>query len=114
MSSGDMNLSQLNDIKEVGGLRIEMLPEWVIRMHIEVVTHHPKLSEELNAALKEDNMEPEVFYGVIAAYCGIVLDGNYDQRYLAESLTEALIDKREGILIISDPNITAVSKELLS
>lgn len=108
-----VNLAALDDIKEINGMRIEMLPPWVIGLNIEIVTHHPALTVELNRVLKENNMEPEVFYGAIAAYCGIVLEGAYNQQYLAESLTKALVDKRDGISIITDPNITTVSKELL-
>lgn len=108
-----VNLAQLDEIKEICGLRVEMLPPWVIGLNIEVVTHHPALSKELNRALKEDNMEPETFYGVIAAYCGLVLEGAYNQQYLAESLTKALVDKRDGICVITDPNITVVPKDLL-
>jgi len=112
-----MELGHLEDIKESGGMKLDILPAWVIEMQIEILTHHPKLVELLQEGLKDDNFEPETWYGMIAAYCGIVLEGSYDQQYLAENLTKQLIAKRSIVAVVSadvdGPNIVQVSKEML-
>jgi hypothetical protein len=102
----------LDDLKEVNGMFVRLLPPEIIEFNIEIVTHHPELHTELAAAL-QGNGEIETYYGVIAAYCGIVLDGAYNQKELVEKLTRALIDKRDGLKLITIPGVVPVHKELL-
>lgn len=112
-----MELGHLEDIKESGGMKLDILPAWVIEMQIEILANHPQLVKLLQEGLKGDNFEPETWYGLIAAYCGIALDGAYSQQYLAENLTKQLIAKRSIVKVVSTdidgPNIVSVSKELL-
>jgi len=102
-----------DDIKTVNGLRAALHPKWFTELNIEILKH-PELRKELDTILPQENYEPEVFYGTIAAYCGIVLEGAYQQEYLAEQLAKALLNKRAGIAIF-DPtlNVTKISKEVL-
>lgn len=95
------------------GSRMEMLPPHVLALMLEVMTYHPALGELMHSHRDEENYDESSFYGFIGAYCGLVLEGSYDQKYLAESLLKALVDKRTGITIITDPNVAVVPKELL-
>jgi hypothetical protein len=59
----------------------------IIELNAEVVLHHTELNTELCAAL-QGNGEIETYYGVLAAYCGIALDGSYVQKDLIASITK--------------------------
>jgi len=101
------------EIPGIPGSRMELLPPHIIALCIEIMTHHPNLGALMHTAREEENYDENSFYGFIGAYCGIVLEGAYDQKYLADSLLKALVDKRKGITVITDPNIITVSKDLL-
>lgn len=101
------------EIPGIPGSRMEMLPPHVVALMLEVMMHHPSLGELMHSARDEENYDEASFYGFIGAYCGLVLEGSYDQKYLAESLLKALVDKREGITVISNPDIAIVPKDLL-
>ena len=106
------DLAHLDDLKQVGDMYIHLLPKEIIELNIEIISHHPELKAELEAALKGSG-EIETYYGVIAAYCGLVLDGAYDQKELVRKITRGLMDKRLGITVVAIPGVTTVPKELL-
>lgn len=109
----EIDLSQLDDIYGADGTNVHLLPKEVIQLQVEVMSHHPELKKELDAVLPQDNFDPATFYGIIGAYCNIVLDGSYDETYLCEQLRKALVDKRVAICINSGVNTVKVSKALL-
>ena len=99
MSGAQFDTSQLDSITEVNGMKVEMLPKAVIEFNVEIVSHHPELVRLLSENLKTNNFEPDIYYGTIAAYCGIVLEGAYNQEYLIEQLSKALIAKRSTLVV---------------
>ena len=103
---------ELDGMVMENGMVIRMLPTYVIDLYEEMATYHPPLLNELRNIAKDDNYSPEVFYGCIAAYCGIVLDGGYAQEYLAESLLKELHKKR-GIITINTGDIVTIPKDML-
>ena len=109
----NIQLGQLEDIKEVNGMRIELLPACVIELQVEIISHHPELMRLLQEGSQDDNYSPEIYYGIIAAYCGIVLDGAYNQEYLIDQLTKALVGKRSVVSVRGALNIAKIPKELL-
>lgn len=114
MSGAQFDTSQLDGITEVNGMRIEMLPKAVIEFNIEIASHHPELIKLLNESLKVNNFEPDIYYGTIAAYCGIVLEGAYNQEYLIEQLSKAIIAKRTTLVVATlGADTVKVAKALL-
>jgi len=104
-----VNLGQLSSIpRELSHKVIELLPKEVIELNIEILTHHPELTAILHEKLREETCEPDAWYGFVAAYCGIVLDGAYDQKYLQEQLYKALISKRAIVQIGESINTVPV------
>ena len=83
---------------------IHLLPPEMIDLMMEIYSNHPKLAEVLLEASADDNYSVEVFFGSVAAYCGLVLDssdGNtaYTVGELIEQLGNALINKRENMAV---------------
>lgn len=102
MNLNDLNYIDGTKIKDSNGneLTIHLLPPQIINMYVEIVTNHPKLVQLLKDNLPEDNYSPEIFFGIVGAYCGIVLDSSesahgYSLQELYEQLGNALINKRE-------------------
>ena len=77
----------------------QLLPDKLIDLYTEVIINHPKLHDLLINLMKEDNYSPEIFFGSVAAYCDLVLDGNYSVDYLCEQLGNALINRREAAIL---------------
>lgn len=102
------SLSTLNDIpKSQNGITYALHSPQLIAFQIELLSH-PELAELLAKATKEDNYEPEAFFGTIAAYCGIILEGDYTVEYLLEQLSRALVAKRSPIRLQEAVNTVPV------
>lgn len=95
------------------GSRIEILPPHVLALQQEILTHHPELVRAMSLVRKEANYDEATFYGCIFAYCGVVLDGTYDQEYLASRGLQLLAAKRNGQVVISSSDIAVIPKALL-
>jgi len=89
-----MSILDTIDGTEVNGKFIRLLPPEIIAMNTEIIRNHPELVNLLNANLTNENHEPDIFYGTVAAYCGIELNGSYGQQYLIDQLSKALLRKR--------------------
>jgi hypothetical protein len=116
MNSDNINWDQvmsLDGTTTADGATIQLMPRAVIELQIEVLSNHPELAAELGVLMKEENGDPNVWYGAIAAYCGIVLDGSYNQEYLCEQLSRSLINKREGIVVAPNSRVVPIHKDLL-
>jgi hypothetical protein len=110
MSNSGKNI---HEITEVNGMRVEMLPQHVIDLNVEIL-QHPDLRAEIAEKMPMHNYDPNIYYGIIAAYCGIVLEGNYGQKYLAEQLRDALLRKRAPMMVVlPNTNMLTVPKEML-
>lgn len=89
---------------EQGPMTIHLLPKEAIDLNVEIACNHPKLAAVLNQAMREDNYGPEIYFGCIAAYCGIVLDSTnsesgYSVQELYQQLGNALVNKREEMAV---------------
>lgn len=68
---------------------------------------HPKLTAKLAANI---HLDLETRIGLVAAHCGIPVDGvftNAGLNALYKKLTDALIERREnpyGIIVVNDPS----------
>jgi hypothetical protein len=96
-------MSVLDDIDgcDLGnGQRAYLLPKEMIELSAEIAMHHPELLALLNERLRDDTYHPAQYFGIIFAYCGIELDGDYQVDYLIEQASRALINKR-GVLTVS-------------
>lgn len=105
----DQGLNGTKDDKT--GMYITMLPQHVVMLNIELMKHHPDILAEIRDKVAANNYEPEIYYGSIAAACGIMLDGSYDQTELAEKLYEALVRRRSPIVLNTgqqDPSYIAM------
>jgi hypothetical protein len=89
-----MSILDTIDGTMVDGKIVRLLPPEIIAMNTEIMLNHPELVPLLNANLTNENHEPDIFYGTVAAYCGIELNGSYGQQYLIEQLSRALVRKR--------------------
>lgn len=105
-------MNRLKGLEAVDGDNVQLLPPEIVDMQVEILTHHPELVGLLREIMQANNYGPEFFYGTVAAYCGIVLEGNYSQKQLIEELSNALIGKRSIVQVIG-ANTIKVSKELL-
>lgn len=80
---------------------IDLLPIPLFDLNMEILRNHPELVKVITQVSQEDNYSPEIFFGCVAAYCGIVLDSSisptqtYNIGELVEQLGNALINKRE-------------------
>jgi len=94
--------------------RMELFPPHVIDLQIEMMCYHPKLIEEFKRlAADEEQFDASLFYGMIGAYCGLVMDGDYGQETVAEQLLKALENKRLGNVIMDSQDVAIVPTILL-
>lgn len=117
MSTNDLdknNLTKehLDGMQLPTGQVLKTIPKHIVDLQIELMSHHRSCLQELETMMQGDNYSPELFYGGIAAYCGVVLDGSYGQEYLAEMLLKELYRKR-GVPVINTGKVVPMSKELL-
>lgn len=79
-------------------MEIEMFPEAAIELHKEV-SKHPVLLSALNSLGSESTLNERI--AIIAAYCGMVLDGYYQEKEL-ERLFQIMLDKlrNKGIIAL--------------
>lgn len=87
------------------GLVGVMLPECIINLNVEVLLHHPECVKLMQESLKDDNFDPINYICLVAGYCNILVDGEYDSEELIETLMKALVAKREGINIVLERSI---------
>lgn len=111
----ELNYGKLmeSDGQEIDGKTITILPREWLELQIEIISNHPQLANELATLMQNENGDVNVWYGAIAAYLGIVLEGGYSQLELCEQFTRGLINKREGLVVAADSRIVPISKELL-
>jgi hypothetical protein len=82
-------------------MHIEMFPEVFIELQREI-QHHESLLISLLQLPKDSPMEMKL--GEVAAYCDIVLDGDYTQKdveNLCKVLLKKLAQKRSSIIIVN-------------
>lgn len=79
-------------------LHIEMFPPVVLALQQEI-RNHPKLQQALATLPSEANLEER--FGLIAAYCGMVVDGYYNEEAV-DKLFHIALDKlrKMGTVII--------------
>ena len=89
-------------------MHFSKIPEYLIELQQEIANgKHPRLTAEL-AKFTHEAME--VRLGVIAAHCGIPVDGYFTEagiKALCKRLMTALENRREnphGIIIVDDPS----------
>lgn len=105
----EVNLSNLDRVpKEINGMQIDLHSRPVLDLLVEIYQHHPLIVAEIMELQKLNNFERDIFYGAIAAYCGIVLDGTYKVDQLCIELLKHLVAKRAGITVISDNAVPAM------
>lgn len=83
----------------INGKPILMTPIEVMELQVEIMVHHPLLVKELEEKLAANNYEFDMYLGIIAAYCEIVLDGTYDTMTLVNKLYHSLLKKRDVIIV---------------
>ena len=89
-------------------MHITKLPDYQIELQQEISNgKHQKLTSELAKFARESF---EIKLGVIAAHCGIPVDGYFTEegiKALCKRLMKALENRREnphGIIIVDDPS----------
>lgn len=94
--------------------RMELFPPHVINLQMEIMCYHPELVAEFNRLVEEEEqMDASLFYGMIGAYCGLVMDGDYGQETVAEQLLKALENKRLGNVILDSQDVAIMPTVLL-
>lgn len=89
-------------------MKLERFSDELIALQQEISNgKHPKLAAKLAA---NHHLDLETRIGLIAAHCGIPVDGVFSPaglNALYKRLTNALIDRREnpyGIIVVTDPS----------
>jgi hypothetical protein len=100
-----MGKLDLRNIDLGAGMVGVMLPECVINLNVEIILHHPECVKLMQESLKESNFDPLSYLSLVAAYCNILVDGEYDSEELVDTLMKALVAKREGINLILERSI---------
>jgi len=106
-----MDLSNLENIEHMTGKDADgnevfyrLLPKEMIELNMEIGMHHPQLLMLLQEGLRSDAYDISIFFGILFAYCGIVLDSTnsphgYSVKELCEQASRALINKRENTAV---------------
>ncbi len=110
-----MNILELGNLDNIEGrpagkdaegndLYYRLLPKPMIELNLEIALHHPKLQVLLDEGLRSDAYDISNYFGIIFAYCGIVLDSTgsehgYSVLELCEQGVRALVNKRDGLAV---------------
>jgi hypothetical protein len=88
-------------MSDQGILKIQMFPEELITLN-EETAKHPKLGELLAS---QPNRDPYILLCEVAAYCGIVLDGEYTYKDVLEICDKLVrqLQSMRTIIITPDP-----------